>query len=127
MSSKFATQRVEELQGDVEGVRYIGEKDNPDFANSWVNFGAGTEPAAFYKDKFSRVWLSGLINDGTVGVGSPVFTLPAGYRPNFINNFSTIDGTGTPSGRLAVLADGSLEIRAGSNTFISLDGFSWRV
>ena len=124
---KATLQRVEKLEGNSENQYLIGANNAPAFTNSWVNFDSGTEPAAFYKDKFNRIWLSGLMKSGTVGVGSPAFTLPVGYRPNFINNFCSIDGAGVPSARIAVLTDGSLEVRAGNNTFISLDGISWRV
>jgi hypothetical protein len=121
----FKAARVESLRGECEAWREIGEKDNPDFENSWVNNGA-TQTAGFYKDKFDRVWLKGLIKNGTVGA-VPAFTLPVGYRPDEAQNFSGIDATGTPSARIFVDTDGHVEIRAGNNGFIGLDGFSWRV
>jgi len=124
----FSTQRVEELRGECELWREIGQKDNPDFENSWVNYDTGTHAlAAFYKDKFNRVWIKGLIKNGTVGLGNAVFTLPEGYRPSERVNYSGIDGTGVPASRIQVYTTGELVVLVGNNGFISLDGFSWRV
>ena len=123
--------RVEKLKGNSELWREIGQKDNPDFENSWVNFGSNNAAAAFYKDKFNRVWLKGLIKSGTVGA-VPCFTLPSGYIPTEYMNYSSVDGTETPSARINIMATvdanpGEIHVTAGNNTFISLDGMSWRV
>jgi len=118
-------QRVEKLTGECELVRYIGQKDNPAFQNSWVNYGT-TSLAGFYKDKFNRVWLTGWIKNGTVGAFA-AFTLPSGYRPTDINKHSGIDGAGTPSAQIQIQTNGDVQIVAGNNTLISMDGVSWRV
>lgn len=118
-------QRVEKLQGECEQKRYVGTKDNPAFQNSWVNYGGNHEDAGFYKDKFNRVWLSGSIKNGTVP--AVAFTMPVGYRPNGLLNYSSIDGAGTPSARITVIASGQVTIQTGNNAEIGLDGISWRV
>ena len=123
--SSDQTQRIEKLQGESELTRYVGQKDNPAFQNSWVNFGGTREDAGFYKDKFNRVWLSGSIKNGTVP--ATIVTLPAGYRPENLLNYSSIDGTGTPSARLTIDSTGQLAIQAGNNAEVGLDGISWRV
>lgn len=126
----FSTQRIEELRGECENTRYIGQKDNPDFTNSWVNHGAGLEATGFYKDKFNRVWLSGSIKNGTVDSTSPfspAFTVPAGYRPTLQLRYSTTDGTGVPNGQIMIDTNGDVNILTGNNALITLDGISWRV
>ena len=55
------------------------------------------------------------------------FSLPVGYRPALNVQYSTIDGTGTPSGRVFVDPDGDVRVQTGNNAVISLDGISWRV
>lgn len=118
--------RVEKLTGECEEVRNIGEKDNPAFVNSWVNYNTSTHTkASFYKDKFNRVFLSGSIKSGTVP--ATIFTLPEGYRPALQVSFSSIDGTGTPSARINVGAAGGVSITSGNNAIVCLDGMSWRV
>jgi hypothetical protein len=118
-------QRVEKLTGECELIRYIGTKDNPTFQNSWVNFGSNREDAGFYRDKFNRVWLSGSVRAGTVP--STIFTVPVGYRPTAEVQYSSVDGTGTPSARIIVYTSGNVDVLSGSNTLITLDGISWRV
>ena len=64
------------------------------------------------------------MNGSVAGVA---FILPIGYRPKFRANFSSIDGTGTPSARIEVHVDGTVNILTGNNAFIALDGMSFRV
>ena len=71
------------------------------------------------------MWLKGLVKTGATP--SVVFTLPEGYRPKLAVNYSSIDGTGTPSARIEVSIDGRVNILTGNNSFISLDGISFRV
>ena len=56
-----------------------------------------------------------------------VFILPIGYKPNLRTNFSSIDGTGTPSARVEINIDGTVNVLTGNNAFIALDGMSFRV
>ena len=120
------THRVEELQGECELVRIVGEKDNPDFEGTWEHY-TTTSKVGFYKDKFKRVWLTGWCKDLTGTPPSTIFILPAGYRPSDIQRFSSIDGAGTPSAQIQVNITGAVACQTGNDTFISLDGISWRV
>ena len=122
--------RVEKLTGECENIRYIGADDNPAFENSWANYGNGYQNASFHKDKFNRVWLDGVIAGGTVDNSapfSPAFHLPEGYRPQYEKLYDQVDGTRAPSAVIHVDTDGGVSINKGDNTYISLDGISWRV
>ena len=105
------------------------------FANGWSAFDAARTPK-YYKDPFGVVRLSGGLKGGTValtdGPSNVAFTLPAGYRPDHTiyewvlatnaANFSTL------SVYLGVTTDGGVHVigAAGSNGFVSLDGFTFR-
>ena len=65
--------------GALEDWHEIGATDEPAFANSWVNFGAGQVTAAFRKLPTGEVYMKGFLKDGTIT--SEAFTLPVGYRP----------------------------------------------
>ena len=108
----------------VEDSHEVGATGEPAFQNSWVNFSPSDhETAGFYMDNFNRVWLKGLIKLGS----GTIFTLPKGYRPSLNANYSSIDGTGTPSARIQVYPTGDVRVLSGNNSFISLDGMSFRV
>ena len=127
---RFSAHRVEKLEGECELWREIGAKDNPSFTNSWVNFGGSDAVAAFYKDKFNRVWLKGSIKSGTVDSTdpySPAFTLPSGYRPSERVYYSSVGGIGPVSAKTMIDTTGDVNILAGTNTVITLDSISWRV
>ena len=118
-------QRIRDAIG-VELWIEIGSTNAPAFENSWVNYNSATNAtAAVYKDPFERVWLKGAIKTGSTP--SVAFTLPVNYRPSLIISYSSIDGTGTPSANIEIHADGTVNILAGNNAFISLDGISWKI
>lgn len=92
----------------------------PLFTNSWVNFDA--EPSernvAFRKEN-GRVFLKGDAGGGTVGLATPIFTLPAGYTPTGNRWFFGV------SNSLATLirvgSDGTVCVNTGaSNVFVDL-------
>ena len=118
-------QRLVGITAEVENWREIGGTNNPAFENSWVNVGGVHNAAAFYKDPYDRVWLKGSIKTGTTP--SVAFTLPVKYRPLSTVTYSSVDGTGTPSATISIASNGEISILAGTNTFISLDGISFRV
>jgi len=89
----------------------------PTLTNSWVNNGAASTAAGYWKDAFGMVHLRGQINSGSAGAAA--FTLPAGYRPAKDHLF---DGLGP---LVAVYATGVVSPSASSLT--SLDGISFRV
>jgi hypothetical protein len=104
--------------------REIGKPGSPVFANSWVNFAAGWQVAAFNRDPFGWVSLRGLIKSGTVG--NAAFTLPPGYRPPVSETFG-VNSNGA-FGRVDVQADGQVIPQAPSNnTYVSLSGIRFRV
>jgi hypothetical protein len=104
-------------------IRKIGDSEAPAFANGWVNFSA-SQPATFYKDPFGRVYLSGLIKTGTVG--SAAFTLPPGFRPAYQQSLDTISNNA--QGRVDITVGGAVTpVSPSSNTWVSLDGLSFRV
>ena len=118
--------RVVALEAGPEEWHEIGIENNPVFLNAWINYnGATHNTAAFYKDSHNRVWLKGLIKNGSIA--GVVFILPIGYKPNLRTNFSSIDGTGTPSARVEINIDGTVNVLTGNNAFIALDGMSFRV
>jgi hypothetical protein len=114
----------------IDSVAVAGVGDdwvNPSLGNSWTNYNSATHTAAAYrKDANGRVHLKGLIKDGTVGDGTPPFTLPAGYRPPVHANFAVI--AGGDFGRVEVQSDGDvtvIHVGSGSNGYVSLDGISF--
>lgn len=95
----------------------------PTFLNSWVNFGSGLEVAAYRRSRTGRVQIQGTVKSGTVSNSTPVFNLPAGYRPNNLQLVGTItnDGVNDILGRLAIATTGDVRIETGGNTFASLN------
>jgi hypothetical protein len=117
-----------------EGFRLVGTAGQPGFNDPcWVNYDAGFNTVAFYKDATGIVHLRGLVKNGCpFGVAlpggiDPIFTLPAGYRPAAQELFVTERSDG--SGRLDVEADGDIVPIGGilpSGGWISLGGLSFR-
>lgn len=122
--------RAEELVGKLsqlvepaEELHIVGAQDEPIFKNNWVNYNTSTHPkASFYKSN-GRVYLKGLISTGTVP--SVAFTLPEGYRPEYPENFGT--AANGAFGYFYVDSNGDVNIQAGSNTWFSLAGHSFRI
>jgi hypothetical protein len=94
----------------------------PTLLNSWVNFGGAWGDAAYMIDTMGFVHLKGLVKSGTVG--APLFVLPAGYRPLTKIGFPIM--ANGAFGWVSVLADGTVQIEAGSNVFASIDGITFR-
>lgn len=94
----------------------------PTLLNGWVNFDAGFQTAAYYKDGFGVVHLEGLVKLGTSG--SVIFNLPAGYRPALHKHFSVV--ANAAAGDIRVNTTGDVVHYAGSTTWLSLDGVTFR-
>lgn len=62
------------------------------YQNSWVDFGSTFAPAKYMR-KNGVVYLKGFVKNGALG--SPCFTLPAGFRPAETNVFASVDSTVT--------------------------------
>jgi hypothetical protein len=93
------------------------------FQNNWVNYGNGYNPPAYFKDSSGIVHLRGMVMNGTIG--SAIFTLPAGYRPQF-RELQAVQTNSNTIGRLDILTDGQVQPLTGSNVWFSLDGVTFR-
>jgi hypothetical protein len=99
----------------------------PTLNGVWANYGSGYAPAGYYKDALGVVHLRGLVASGT---STLVFTLPAGYRPEYHQVFagrvsiSAVESTA----RVDVRSDGEvwLNVAFGAADFLSLDHISFR-
>lgn len=113
-------QRLEILERSSGGNEdYVA----PTLLNSWVNFDTDTHnEAGYFRSQDGIVYLRGLIKSGTVG--QTAFTLPAGYRPT--RRMICVAISNGAIGRVDIEADGSVVINAGNNTYVSLDGISFR-
>lgn len=95
----------------------------PTLLNSWTNYNSTYSPAGYFKDKNGIVYIRGLVKGGTLA--TTVFTLPAGYRPQYSMILSQACSTGFC--RVDVRSDGSVMITAnGSTSYTSLEGISFR-
>ena len=103
----------------IEPWHEIGAAGEPAFENSWVNFGAPWETAAYAMQSDGWVRLKGMVKSGNV-VGS-FFTLPVDYRPPFslAPTILSLDAnmalTMQTSGTIAVAT-------GGSNSWVTLNG-----
>ncbi|RLK36110.1 hypothetical protein [Cupriavidus plantarum] len=98
------------------------------FANNWGNIGAGpTSPARFYKDGHGTVHLAGLIGLGTTTQGTLMFTLPAGFRPDYPTRLPALtnNGSGLLAGEIRIDTAGAVTFWFGQNTYVSLDGLTF--
>ena len=98
----------------------VGGGGEPAFENSWENFGAAWDTAAFAKDAIGRVWVKGLVKLGDDAAA--VFTLPAGYRPA-ATILLPIAMSNNLIGRLDINAAGEVVTRiigAGSNAWATI-------
>jgi hypothetical protein len=115
---------------NVEAWHVVGAVGQPAFENGWVNYGGGYASAAFYKDSLGVVHLKGLVKSGTVGTS--IFQLPAGYRPAEALIFGSTSSAA--HGEIGIEADcffvctayQYVNARAGNNTYLSLDGITFR-
>jgi autotransporter adhesin len=117
-----------DVVGDVSITGKIVQEDwiAPSMSNNWVNYSASGpySPAGYYKDTVGTVHLRGNIKSGTTG---NVFVLPAGYRPEYRQSYIVNAYSGSYTyGECEILADGSVGFSLWNNTFMSLDGISFR-
>lgn len=108
------------------GVDFIAA---PGFSGAWVNYGGGFNPAGYLLDSSGFVHLRGLIRNGALNSG--VFTLPAGYRPEFNCMHACIASPNVgirvdvQSAGL-VFVSGAAAGTSASNAYVSLDGISFK-
>lgn len=93
----------------------------PTLQNSWVNLGNPWAKAGYRKDSLGFVWIKGCVANGTVGVGTPIFTLPVGYRPATNEQVRFACVSNNALGVVNVYATGAVNLEAGSNAYLFLD------
>lgn len=103
----------------IEAWHEVGTAGEPTFQNGWSNF-SGYSTLAFAKDSAGFVHLKGTITGGSFTV--PVFTLPAGYRPE--QNLAV----GVAIQRDAtILTNGDVNLfQSGAETNAGFDGISFK-
>ncbi len=113
-----------EVNGNIAISGEIIQEDwkAPTFENSWQNY-AGYNPAGYFIDKLGIVHLRGLVKLGVIGAS--IFTLPAGYRPEY-RELQAIQQNPNTIGRCDITSDGKVIPMAGDNGWFSLDGITFR-
>lgn len=116
---------IDVLQTDAAALdtRVIALEDDsgwqaPTLLGTWVNYSTPSFTGARYRKMNGRVWIEGLVKDGTTGTA--VFVLPSGYRPSGNLVFATIVNPNV-IGRLDVEAGGNVVIYAASTVYASLN------
>lgn len=94
----------------------------PILLNGWVNYGDSYAIAGYTLDASGFVHLKGAVKDGTAGV---IFVLPAGYRP--VNHtVATGMSASYAACRVDVATDGTVTAYGYDNSFLSLDGITFK-
>jgi len=94
----------------------------PTFSSGWSNLGGGYEVAGYMIDEFGFVFLKGVV--AGPGTGSPIFTLPSGFRPGNIKIYAVISG-GT-LGDVRIDTAGVVTFNSGNASYVSLDGIVFK-
>jgi hypothetical protein len=98
-----------------------------DFKNGWVNYDVTTiTPAAWYQDLTGRVWLKGLIKDGTLN--AQAFILPLGMRPKLDHNFTLggYNGAAYAAQQIVIKSNGGIYPQlGGAGSWVALNGISF--
>jgi len=96
----------------------------PSFTDSWVNYNTEYNQCGYYKDSENRVYLRGLVKNGTTGNNAAIFVLPGGFRPERRHLFCVQTASGL--GRIDITDDGRVRPYAVSSTWVSLDNISFK-
>ena len=97
----------------------------PAFDPGWSDVGGAFQTAGFYKDPLGIVHLRGDVHR-TSGASTTIMTMPAGYRPTAIENFSAYGNGGTAAGVAVRQTDGAVVLVAGDVGFIGLGGITYQ-
>lgn len=108
----------------VEDSFLVGGTNAPQFQNSWANLGGGAAPASFYRDPFRHLFMDGVVQGGTPGAASVIFTLPFGHRPQYTMDFAVVSNG--LFGVCRVSASGDVIALSGSGVTFSLSGINFR-
>jgi hypothetical protein len=113
--------RIERLE-NIFNV-FVQSWTAPSLLNSWVNFDSGTYTlTGYYRDPSGRVHLRGNLKNGTINTA--MFTLPANYRPQYKQRFVCVSNGAL--GIIEVDTSGNVTCTTGNNTYVSIDGISFR-
>jgi len=109
----------------IENPHLVGVTGQIAFGGTWVNFGGANEPARYWIDYMGIVHLGGIVKSGVIGTGNPIFTLPAGYRPEYAHLFA-VPSNGAFGVCTVNPISGTVEATVGNNTYFSLSGITFR-
>jgi N-acetylneuraminic acid mutarotase len=109
---------------NISGKIPIENFTAPSLLNGWVNYDNTFSNAGFQKDNENLVNLKGLIKNGNASSNTILFTLPVAYRP--AERLVFITPSSAFLGRVDILPSGDVMLINGTNTFIGLDGISFR-
>lgn len=101
-----------------------GNPADNQLGNNWVTYGGTQTVPQYTKAADGIVTLKGLIKNGTTTDLTYMAKLPPGYRPLKTLAFVAVTN-GNAVARIDVGESGYLIFRAGSNTWLSLDGISY--
>lgn len=99
----------------------------PTLLNGWVNFDDGVSytTCAYMKSTIGFVTLKGMLKSGSVGMGTPAFTLPVGYRPSKRLKYPVV--CNGAFGEVDINVNGDVGIIFGNNAYVNLDSITFRV
>jgi hypothetical protein len=107
--------------------RVVGTANNPTYKNGWSPYGT-SGGAKFAMSDTHEVILGGQVSGGMMP--SPIFNLPAGWRPPYDMTFpvSSNNGGAFLFGSVSInAASGAVLVDIGSNALMSLDGIRFKV
>ncbi|MBY3623741.1 hypothetical protein HGO21_29955 [Acinetobacter sp. CUI P1] len=109
---------VEAKKADKDAPALI----TPTLLNGWEAYGSSNAPY-YYKDTLGFVHIRGMVKSGVNG--SPILTLPPGYRPSATAGIESIsvsnNGSGVLIGNVEVDYKGRVTPYSGGTTWLSLD------
>ncbi|MCZ8141698.1 MAG: hypothetical protein O9273_08505, partial [Acetobacteraceae bacterium] len=94
----------------------------PNLRSGWSNWEQGYAPVSFMKDSLGFVHLRGLVKGGTANL---IFELPTGFRPA-LTHVHCVNFDAERFGRVDVMNDGKVTRFSGGNTWVSLDGITFK-
>ena len=124
---KFHYPRITGWQDAEKNFEQLESATTPNWVavtheNSWADL-AGYQGAEYSKDADGFVHIRGVVDSGTVGSGTGIFTLPLGFRPALKEIFA-VDSV-SAHGRVDVDIDGTVDVIVGTNTYVSLSGITF--
>jgi len=91
------------------------------YQNGWATYGGDYSHARYCKDEGGIVRLDGLVTGGSVG--STIFTLPVGYRPQYRIILAVVNGNS--AARVDIRTAGLVTLNVGVDSWVSLAGLSF--